>query len=157
MNNEIVKIDYLDTVEDNRKCHYWYGGDVVSIELGENKSILISAIGDVIGHIYNKEGESVARFKDKSNNGAFYTVASSYFENDEELLKSIFDYNPEKEELEKLGIEYYVIFDHNNWWEAAPVIDGVQYDIEMCLDGYSLDEAIKEVKENIDSILDAAE
>ena len=154
MENKKIKVKYLENIEEGKKYHYWYGGDTAKIEYGEDIEIYIAANGDVVGDIYNKDGESVGHFKDKRNGGAFYTIGSGYFKNDEELMRGIFSYTPDKKELEELGLEYYVHFDYSNSWEIIPCYKG-HIDEDCCFyaDGYSIEDAIAEVMNNIDSII----
>ena len=155
MENKEIKIKYVDVIEDNKKYHFWYGGDVVEIKYDDNTLVFVAANGDMIGDIYNKEGEVVEHFKDKRNGGVFYSIASKYFKNDEELMHAIFYHDPDKKEIEELGLEYYVHFDYSNCWEIIPCYKG-EIDEDGCFfaDGYSLDEAIKEALNNIDEIID---
>lgn len=154
MENKEIKVKYLENIESDKKSHYWYGGDIVEIDYNDNIKILISANGDVIGHIFNKDGEEVERFKDKRNGAVFYEIGSKYFSNDKELTRATFYHEPTKEELEDLELNYYVYFDNNNWWEVFPVVNGELEDIMMCLDSSNIDDAIEEVISNIDSIID---
>ena len=154
-NKRELKVKYLESIESDKKSHCWYGGDIVEIDYNDDIKILISANGDVIGHIFNKEGEAVERFKDKRNGGRFYTVASNYFKNDEELYRATFYHEPDKDEIKDLELEYYVQFETNNWWEVFPIVNGELVDIMMCLDSCYIDDAIKETLQNIDCIIES--
>lgn len=148
-----MKINYLQEIEENKKFHHWYGGDVVEIIYNDEIKFVISAIGDIIGRIY-ENGELVSCFKDKHNNGSFHDTAFEYINNDDELeLAANYDYIDEEYLKENKDKEYIINFISSNWWEVFPVINGEYLDIMHCLDSYSLDDAIDEVINNIDILL----
>lgn len=141
-----MKVNFLQEVEENRKYHYWYGGDVAEVIVDDNLTIVISAIGDVIGDIY-QNGEYLTSFKDKNNRAEFYNVADSYVKDDKVLENALTtDYVDEEHLKENKGL--IVALQNNNWWEAFPVINGKFHDIMWALDSYSIDDAIEEVKNN---------
>lgn len=152
-NKEKIEVKYVQEVESDKKMHHWYGGEVAKIDYSEKIKFLICATGDMIGDIFDKNGNSVEHFKDKNDSAVFYNIASKYFKNDEELNRAMFYHDPEKEELSDLELEHYVKFDYSNWWEVFPIVEGELQDIMLCLDAFDIDEAIKEVYKNLDSIL----
>lgn len=133
-----MKTIITDLIDNDHRSHYWYGGQCAKIE--HNGYIAsIEAIGDVYVEYY-ENGEYETRVKDKSNGGWFWHEISCYIKNDEELYKAI-----QNEDL---------IFDYNNWWECF-IIDpqGNFYDLMWALDSDYLDDAIKEVEENLEDII----
>ena len=134
-----MKVKVTDRIDDNHLCHLWYGGECAHIE--HNGFIaLIKAIGDVYAE-YAPNGELVAYVKDKNNAAVFRSEMNSYFKDDKELLAAI-----ENGDL---------ILDHNNWWECF-IIDphGNFHDLMWDLDATTLDEAIEEVKENLEEMIE---
>lgn len=140
MNQHNVTItNYID---DNHKLHYWYGGQCAKIEY-KGYTFSIEAIGDVCWY-YTDEGKTSDYYKDKNNSGGFYGEMRHLFKNDRDLYDAI-----DKDEL---------IFDLNNWWECF-IVDkqGNFHDLMWCLDASYLDEAIEEVKERLDEMINYIE
>lgn len=133
-----VKITITDLIDNDHKSHYWYGGQCAKIEYKGYK-FSIEAIGDVYWY-HKKDGDISDVYKDKNNAGRFYDEMSYLYKNDDELYDAI-----DKGEL---------VFDYNNWWECF-VIDpkGEFHDLMWDLDASYLDEAIEEVKEQLDEMI----
>lgn len=130
-----------DSIDNDHRSHYWYGGQCATVE--HNGYIAsIEACGDVYAEYYENDetDEYKARVKDKSNGGLFYHEMAPYIKNDEELYKAIRNEN--------------LMFDYNNWWECF-IIDpqGNFHDLMWALDSDYLDDAIKEVEENLEDII----
>lgn len=130
-----MEIKITDKIDDQHLSHYWYGGQCATIK-HRGYTFSIEAIGDVY---FEYKGGSM--FKDKNNAGKLYSELCSYIKDDNALYKAI-----ENNEL---------VFDANNWWECF-VYDpeGGFHDIMWCLDASSLTDAIEEVKESIDDIIE---
>ena len=137
MKNDI-QVTITDFIDNQHKSHYWYGGQCAKIEY-KGYAFSIEAIGDVYWYT-NKDGDISDCYKDKNNSGRFYGEMSYYYKNDDELYDAI-----DKGEL---------VFDYNNWWECF-VIDqqGNFHDLMWDLDASYLDEAIDEVKEQLDEMI----
>lgn len=137
MKNDI-KVTITDYIDDEHKSHYWYGGQCAKIEY-KDYIFSIEAIGDVYCD-YVKDGRVLEYIKDKNNAGIFYNEMCGYLKNDQELYDAI-----DNDEL---------IFDNNNWWECF-VIDpqGNFHDLMWDLDASYLDEAIQEIKEQLDEMI----
>ncbi len=137
MKNDI-RVTVTDYIDDNHKSHYWYGGQCAKIEY-KGYTFSIEAIGDVYWYC-EKDGDISDCYKDKNNSGRFYGEMSYRFKNDDELYEAI-----DKGEL---------VFDYNNWWECFVIgPDGKFHDLMWDLDASYLDEAIDEVKENLDEMI----
>ena len=138
MNKNEIKVTITDLIDEEHKSHYWYGGQCAKIEY-KGYTFSIEAIGDVYCDYY-VEGILTEYIKDKNNAGIFYNEMCHHLKNDNELYDSI-----DKDEL---------IFDYHNWWECF-VIDtkGNFHDLMWDLDADYLDEAIEEVKEQLDEMI----
>ena len=133
-----MKTIITDFIDNDHRSHYWYGGQCAKIE--HNGYIAsIEAIGDVYVE-YAPNGEYICRVKDKNNVGWFYNEMRNYIKDDKELYEAI-----NNDDL---------IIDYNNWWECF-IIDpqGNFHDLMWALDSDYLDDAIKEVEENLEDII----
>ena len=137
-----MKVTITDFIDNDHRSHYWYGGQCAKIEYN-GYIASIEAIGDVYAE-YSPNGEYKTYVRDKNNAGVLYNELHNYIKNDKELYDAIHN-----EEL---------IVDHNNWWECF-VIDpqGNFHDLMWCLDADYLDEAIEEVKVNLDDVISELE
>lgn len=128
----------IDFIDNDHRSHYWYGGQCATIE---HKGYIasIEANGDIYADYY-ENGEYVKRYKDKRNTGQFYNEFCCDIKNDAELYKAI--------------DENILRFDFNNWWECF-IIDpqGNFHDLMWVLDSDYLDDAIKEVEENLEDMI----
>lgn len=127
-----------DLIDNDHRSHYWYGGQCAKIE--HNGYIAsIEAIGDVYAE-YAPNGECECYVKDKNNAGWFYNEMRNYIKGDKELYEAI-----NNDDL---------IIDYNNWWECF-IIDpqGNFHDLMWALDADYLDDAIKEVEENLEDMI----
>ena len=73
-----MEIKYLQEVNKDKQHSLWYGGNVVEITYDKNIKFIIAALGDVIGFIYKKEGESIVKIKDKSKKSFILKIVESY-------------------------------------------------------------------------------
>ena len=127
-----------DFIDNDHRSHYWYGGQCAKIE--HNGYIAsIEAIGDVYAE-YAPNGEYKCHVKDKNNVGWFYNETRNYIKGDKELYEAINNGD--------------LIIDYNNWWECF-IYDpqGNFHDLMWALDSDYLDDAIKEVEENLEDII----
>ena len=143
-----MEIKYLQEVNKDKQHSLWYGGNVVEITYDKNIKFIIAALGDVIGFISNRAGESIVKIKDKSNNSVFPEIVESYtnITNDDELMFSLAcgdleNYN---------NVDYSIKLDYSNWWELRVMVNGKYYELGINLDSDYLDDAINEIK-NISS------
>ena len=138
MKNNELEIKIADYIDDQHKSHYWYGGQCAVIKY-KGYTFSIEAIGDVYWS-YIEDGEESECYKDKNNAGRFYGEMSWRYKNDDELYEAI-----KKGEL---------VFDYNNWWECFVYDkDGEFHDLMWDLDASLIDEAIDEVKGQLDSMI----
>lgn len=137
MKNDI-EIKITDYIDDQHVSHYWYGGQCATIKY-KGYTFSIEAIGDVCWHTI-KNGQVSECQKDKNNGGYFYSEMCGEYANDAALYDAI-----ENDEL---------IFDDNNWWECFVCDkDGEFHDLMWVLDSIRLDDAIEEVKEQLDDVI----
>lgn len=133
-----LTVDYF--IDINHLYHYWYGGDVAKIKY-KDYTFTISANGDVFASLIDENGEEIARVKDKGNHGVFYDRMRSIINNDEQLTALI--------------AQDRILFDFNNWWECFITLPNGEFvDIMWDLDGYRIDEAIIEVLESMDQVIE---
>ena len=133
-----MKVTIKDRIDNEHRSHYWYGGQCATIE--HNGYIAsIEANGDIYADYY-ENGEYVKRYKDKCNTGQFYNEFCCDIKNDVELYKAIDEGN--------------LRFDFNNWWECF-ITDpqGNFHDLMWVLDADYLDDAIREVKFNLEEMI----
>lgn len=135
-----ITIKYVQPkIDNNHQCHMWYGGDVLEIEYGEY-ILVLCANGDVICTYTDKSTGSYAYVKDKSNAGNFYQYMRNYIKDDWQLLNYVL-----KSEYSDGALE---ILD-SNCWEVF-VHKGNELLCSYVLDSYDYDEAIEEIKDNIE-------
>lgn len=142
-----VTICFVDNLYKNKKDVLWYGGLVCRV-IYKDFIFNIVANGDVRGSIY-KNGEELTHFKDKSNNGVFYDVVSSYLpeiQNDENLY-SILNSDMSSEEIKAKNLTA-IVLDNNNWWEVVVnrVVDGSEGEF---IDSFTID-----ISDSIDECID---
>ena len=138
MNNNKIEVKIVDYVDDQHQAHYWYGGQCAVIQY-KGYTFSIEAVGDVYWN-YIEDGEWSECFKDKNNAGRFYGEMSWRYKNDDELYDAI--------ESGKL------VFNYNNWWECFVYDkDGEFHDLMWDLDSIRLDDAIEEVKQQLDEMI----
>ena len=126
----------------------WHGGRIALIKVSPKIDIVVEAIGDVIVTLFDKYGNEVVHFKDKSNGGYFENEMISYIKDDKELTQVINN-----------GRLY---FDNNNWIEYNGYFhedDGKTYFVDLgmitenVLDTDNLIEGLEYVLENHWSIV----
>lgn len=145
--NSDVKVEFVNSLYNDKKDVLWYGGFVCRI-IYKDLAFNIIANGDVRGYIY-KDGEELTHFKDKSNNGVFYDVVSSYLpeiQNDD-MLRSVLNSDLSSEEIKEKKLTA-IVLDNNNWWEAIVerIVDG---SADEFIDSFTID-----VSDNIDECID---
>ena len=93
-----MKVKWLQNFENERKDSIWYGGDIVSVDIGRYE-ITIGAYGDIRALVNGNY------YTDKCNDGNFIDyLREEGINNDKEL---------------KMAIEKHKIkFENNNWFEA---------------------------------------
>ena len=150
------KYDIFDEVEvfqdygKNRRSHYFYGGAVMNFYY-KNMTFTLVANGDMVGTIY-KDGEEIARFKDRYNNGLLYGILLEYIpeiNTDEKLEELItFDFVTEETLKSKATCIY---FDSSNQWELTALDENTGELYDCCLDfpKVYVDDAIDFAIENI--------
>lgn len=149
INNDVTntKIEFIDTIYEDKKDVLWYGGLVCKIYY---KDIIFNIVanGDVVGDIY-KDGEEITHFKDKSNNGVFYNVIDSYLpevKTDNQLYE-LLNSDLTTEEIKEKELTA-VVLTNNNWWEAfvERIVDGKENEF---IDSFTLD-----ISDNLDECID---
>lgn len=136
-----LSVDYFIDVK--HLIHYWYGGDVAEIKY-KGYTLAICANGDVVADLSDANGDEITRVKDKGNNGVFYDEMRAYISGDAQLRKLI--------------SEERLMFDYNNWWECfVTTPSGQDIDAMWDMDAYTMDEAIKEVLEEMDQVIESLE
>lgn len=139
-----MQVTITDFIDNKHQSHYWYGGDCVKIK-HRGYTAYISACGDIDATYFDSNDKHIiADFKDKNNGGRFREELYYYIADDKSLYEAI----------ENGNLEIY----NNNWWECY-IIDpnGVLHDLMWCLDASYLKEAIKEVKAELDEMIDYIE
>lgn len=150
----IIRIN--EDVTSEKQAHYWYGGEMATIEVAGYK-FHIEAIGDVYAELFKSTplvdedlswDDLIETIKDKGNQGVFGEVIGHYIKDDEELMALINDNHP----------EYRLNLDYANWWECF-VTDpqGDWHDLMWDLDSTSLNDAIAEVLEALQEGLEIGE
>ena len=133
-----MKTVITDFIDNDHRSHYWYGGQCATIE---HKGYIASveAIGDIYAE-YAPNGEYKYHIKDKNNAGWFYNEMHNDIKSDKELYEAINNGD--------------LLIDNNNWWECF-IIDpqGNWHDLMWALDSGYLDDAIEEVKENLEDMI----
>lgn len=130
------------SVTPKQQLHYWYGGEMATIEAGGFK-FHIDALGDMRARLYDhpykaepNHEDCLEDEKDSSNSGHVGSVLESYIQTDEELYQLINDEHP----------KYQLVLTDGNWWECSITDpDGDWHDLLWNLDSSYLNEAIEEV------------
>lgn len=123
----------------------WYGGEVATIKISDALSIELSIYGDVYAWLLDKNGDELARVKDKSNGGSFTDWMSQYIKTDKLLKKAIRDGR--------------LILDYNNWIEYDGLLNndvtqsgGKFIDLGIVCDNVLDDSILKAIDEALDSV-----
>ena len=134
------KLEILDFIDTEHQNNLWYGGDVAEIKY-KGYRLVIAAIGDVRAEVADENDNYVGYVKDKNNAGIFYSEFRNFIRNDRHLSK--------------LCSENHIIFENNNWWECFLYLpDGRFKDMMMALESDWISEAILEVADSMDEILE---
>lgn len=132
-----LEVDIIDTKHQN---NLWYGGDIAEIKY-KNHRLVIAAVGDVRVEVADENDNYVGYVKDKNNAGIFYKEFRHFIRDDKHLVKLITD--------------NHIIFENNNWWECFLYLpDGRFVDMMMALESDWISEAILEVADSMDEILE---
>ena len=120
----------------------WHGGNIAYIKFADGLMIDIFANGDVIATLFDKNGEEIARSKDKSNIGAFEDNMRSYIDTDRQLENAI-----------KSG---RLVLSNNNWIEFDGLIEenGVKHiiDLYMYVDNLLDDNILTAIEQVLDDL-----
>lgn len=150
------QISFPTNVSEKRQHSLWYGGDVCIIERNNYKYHL-SALGDVIATLYkidSKSGMESTLFyvKDKYNMADFGMELKNYIDSDEKLQEML-----EGKIVSSSNDNNSLILemDDNNWWEVSVTSpDGVWHDLMCCLDSDKFEDALLEVLESLDELIE---
>lgn len=110
--------------------------------INDDVTLTIVANGDVYASYY-ENGEESIYVKDKNNAGSFYWKMGSVIKNDEQLY-----------ELMNSDGDTRLEIDYNNWWEVFAHCRGIFIDMMHVLDSDLLNEAMEEVYESLDEVLE---
>lgn len=143
-----AEIVIAEFVNDKQKSHFWYGGNVATINIAKCK-LYIEAVGDVFASLYDRNDPEncLEQIRDKNNQGVFGEVIQHYIENDEELQQLLNDEHP----------RYILKLDNNNWWECFVEYSNEHFDLMWDLQATYLDEAIEEVLTALEEGVEAGE
>lgn len=131
-----LEIDIIDT---QHLSSLWYGGDVAEIKY-KGYTFMVAALGDIVAELLDGNGDQLAYVKDKYNSGRFYDDMGYYVRNDK-MLKRL--------------TENRLYFFDNNWWECYVILPTGEYvDLMWWLDADAVDDAVREVIESMDDIID---
>jgi len=134
---------FTQDIQDKKALHYWYGGQVAVIK-HKGFTFSIEAIGDIYATLYDENKEEIAYVKDKYNGGWFDNEMFNYIKDDNMLLDLL--------DRQKL------VFDNNNWWECFVIDDKSNFhDLMWDLDSMNIYDAIDEVKEQIEKMIEYLE
>lgn len=149
-----MEVRITDCIDNNHQFHYWYGGDCAKIK-HKGYTAYITACGDIdVDYLSGEEEDGevtenrsrhvIASFKDKQNGGRFYDELHNCLKNDDELKKAIENGS--------------LILNEGNWWECYIVgPDGMYIDLAWALDSDYLKDAIEEVKDHLDEMVEYIE
>lgn len=133
-------LEVLDFIDIEHQNNLWYGGNVAEIKY-KGYRLVIASVGDVKVEVADENDNYVGYVKDKNNAGIFYSEFRSFIRNDRHLVKLI--------------AENHIIFENNNWWECFMYLpDGTFVDMMMVLESDLILEAILEVADSMDEIIE---
>lgn len=133
-------LEVLDFIDIEHQNNLWYGGNVAEIKY-KGYRLVIAAVGDVKVEVADENDNYEGYVKDKNNAGIFYSEFRSSIRNDRHLVKLI--------------AENHIIFENNNWWECFMYLpDGTFVDMMMALESDLISEAILEVADSMDEIIE---
>lgn len=133
-------LEVLEFIDIEHQNNLWYGGNVAEIKY-KGYRLVIAAVGDVKVEVADENDNYVGYVKDKNNAGIFYKEFRHFIRDDKHLVKLIAD--------------NHIIFENNNWWECFMYLpDGTFVDMMMALESDLLSEAILEVADSMDEILE---
>ena len=133
-------LEVLEFIDIEHQNNLWYGGNVAEIKY-KGYRLVIAAVGDVKVEVADENDNYVGYVKDKNNAGIFYKEFRHFIRDDKHLVKLIAD--------------NHIIFENNNWWECFMYLpDGTFVDMMMALESDLLSEAILEVADSMDEIIE---
>ena len=133
-------LEVLEFIDIEHQNTLWYGGNVAEIKY-KGYRLVIAAVGDVKVEVADENDNYVGYVKDKNNAGIFYKEFRHFIRDDKHLVKLI--------------ANNHIIFENNNWWECFMYLpDGTFVDMMMALESDLLSEAILEVADSMDEILE---
>ena len=133
-------LEVLEFIDIEHQNNLWYGGNVAEIKY-KGYRLVIAAIGDVKVEVADENDNYVGYVKDKNNAGIFYKEFRHFIRDDKHLVKLI--------------ANNHIIFENNNWWECFMYLpDGTFVDMMMALESDLLSEAILEVADSMDEIIE---
>ena len=133
-------LEVLEFIDIEHQNNLWYGGNVAEIKY-KGYRLAIAAVGDVKVEVADENDNYVGYVKDKNNAGIFYKEFRNFIRDDKHLVKLIAD--------------NHIIFENNNWWECFMYLpDGTFVDMMMALESDLLSEAILEVADSMDEIIE---
>lgn len=133
-------LEVLEFIDIEHQNNLWYGGNVAEIKY-KGYRLVIAAVGDVKVEVADENDNYVGYVKDKNNAGIFYKEFRHFIRDDKHLVKLI--------------ANNHIIFENNNWWECFMYLpDGTFVDMMMALESDLLSEAILEVADSMDEIIE---
>lgn len=130
-------INWIESVPANKQSHYWYGGEMCSIQK-DDTTLTIEANGDINFRLIEKEtGRELIYVKDKNGAGSLNHELNQYITNDKELIDAI---------LEKHDT-YIAILNDGNWYDCTirKTISGEFID-SFTFDDDTLEDCIKNIE-----------
>lgn len=123
----------------------WYGGSLAVINVSDMLSLDLSIRGDVYAWLMDKNGNELARVKDRGNNGSFTDWMLPYIKTDKQLKKAFRDGR--------------LTLDYNNWIEydgnlITNKVTGADefIDLGLICDNILDDDILVAIDEALDSI-----
>lgn len=116
---------------ENFKNSIWYGG-LIAIYTTDDYDFELHALGDIHVDLLEDEKESFESFKDKNNDGLFYSDLRIRV-NGDSVLRKFLD-------------EDKIVFHNNNWFEVFVIDKKTLEEESFVLDNDMYDDAIEELK-----------
>lgn len=135
----------------DRLHRLWHGGTIALIHVNEFVTIEIAAIGDVYASYFDKNGNEVARVKDKSNGGYFESEMLNYIKTDQELITAM------DEGLLELDDDNWIEFDGIYRKKGRHTEVGEFVDLGMIYDNLLDDDILTAIDECLDRLQEITE
>lgn len=127
-------ITWIENVPVSKQSHYWYGGEVCTIQK-DDKTVTIEANGNINARLIEKEsGRERLYVKDKNSAGELGHKLSPYIKSDSELIDALLERHD----------TYVLIMDDGNCYEGVITKNG-QFVDSFVFDGDTIEECIKNV------------